>query len=480
LKHASREDGLRGVRAAGPVALRHQEALIDLQRRLLRARNRERMLDEAVRCVAQELTVPLAEVLEICSDGERLRYAEGVGFEGIGEGIEVGTGLVSQAGYTLISKQPVVVEDMGAEGRFEGCELLRRSGVVSGITVKVHRGGALYGVLGAHDRVPRAFAPEEAGFLQDVAEALGLALGGALEREGRERELEEERAHAREHRAGRELISRVCASLAACRTAETALKTAAGLVAGSLLGDWCFVDVLEEPHEPQEEPKVIRAAVAGPVADSAEQRRLAEGLGRRSLALDAGAGGGPHRVLATGEPELVPRLTDEYLRVCAPSKEALRHMRGIKARSYLCVPLRARGRLVGAMALVTVEEGRFYDDSKLALAVDLARPVALFVDQHRKEALEVVDERGRAAIVESQPDGVVQGGPRSRAYEAGITPRQYEVLELMREGLTEAQMAERLHLSPHTVHTHANRAYKALGARGRTEALFFAHRDGLF
>ncbi|MDP9480378.1 MAG: GAF domain-containing protein [Actinomycetota bacterium] len=436
------------------------------------------MLDEAVRCVAQELSVPLAEVLELCSDGERLLCAAGLGFEGL-DGLEVGTGLASQAGYTLMAKQPVVVRNRGDEGRFEPCERLRRAGSESGITAKIHRGGALYGVLGAYDREVRAFAPEEVGFLQDVAEALGLAIGGALEREGRERALEEVRERALEHLSGRELISRVCASLAACRTAEAALRTAAGLVAGSVLGDWCLVDVLEEAEEPYEEPKVVRAAVAGPVADSEEQRRFAEGLGRRSLPLDAGACGGPHRVLATGEPELVPRLTEEYIRACAPSKDALGHMRGIQAKSYICVPLRARGRLVGAMALATVGEGRVYDDSKLALAVDLARPVALFVDQHRKEALEVVRERGRAPVVEGEGAVAADAAVTRASGRPSLTRRQQEVLELMREGLTEQQMAEKLHVTKNTVHSHVVRIYSTLGAKSRAEAVVTAQRIGL-
>jgi GAF domain-containing protein len=469
LRVASREGGRKGLGGdAGSHALRRQEALIDLQRRLLRSRGKKRMLAEAVRCLTQELSVPLAEVLELSSEGERLEFAAGSGFEAV-EGTGAGTGLASQAAYTLISKHPVVVEDIGAEVRFEACELFRRAGVASGITVKVHRGDALYGVIGAHDREPRAFAPEEAGFLQDVAEALGFALEGAYEVEDRKREIEVERRLRREHMDDRDLISRASAAHAACRTAEGALKTAARLAAGSLLGDWCFVDVLEEPEGPGCEPMVVRAAVAGPVKDPG-QRRLAEELGRRCLPLDPSVGYGAHRVLATGQPNIVPHLSDKHLVAAAPSEEALGQMRAISPRSYLGVPLRAGGRLVGALGIVSVRKERCSAERRIGLALDLAHAVALFVERHRKEALEEVGARGRATLVESRPD---RG---TRRDVPPITPRQRQVLRLMEDGLSDAAIGARLHLSVKTVNSHAHRLYRLLGASSRTEAVSLARR----
>lgn len=465
----SREGAPKGVAASGSFVLRYQEALIDLQRRFLRSRDKKRMLAETVRCVAQELSVPLAEVLELSSDGERLGYAEGVGFERL-QGIEVGTGLGSQAGYTLISKQPVVVENLGVEGRFEACDFFERAGVASGITVKVHRGDALYGVLGAHDREKRAFVPEEAGFLQDVAEALGLALEGAYEAEDRKREIEVERTLRREHSDGREFISRACAALAACHTAEGALKVATRLAADSFLGDWCFVDVLQEPEGPGREPMVVRVAVAGPVADP-RQMRLAEELGRRRLPLDPSAARGAHRVLATGQPDVVFRLSDENLVAAAPSKEALECMRAIAPKSYLGVPLRAGGRLVGALSIVSVSEERPPSDCRVALALDLAHAVALFVERHRKETLDAVGERGgRAALVESRP------GEEPRGDGTLLTPRQREVLRLMESGLSDAAIGRRLYLSVKTVNSPAHKLYRLLGASSRTEAVSVARK----
>ena len=57
--------------------------------------------------------------------------------------------------------------------------------------------------------------------------------------------------------------------------------------------------------------------------------------------------------------------------------------------------------------------------------------------------------------------------PRLRA--RGVTAREAEVLGLVVEGMTNAQVAERLFLSPRTVDTHVANLLAKAGARARTE-----------
>jgi len=52
-----------------------------------------------------------------------------------------------------------------------------------------------------------------------------------------------------------------------------------------------------------------------------------------------------------------------------------------------------------------------------------------------------------------------------------LTSREWEVLELMCEGLTAKQIAERLRLSPVTVRRHSSTIVRKLGARNRREAI---------
>lgn len=53
----------------------------------------------------------------------------------------------------------------------------------------------------------------------------------------------------------------------------------------------------------------------------------------------------------------------------------------------------------------------------------------------------------------------------------GITPRELEILELIAEGLSNREIAERVNVSENTVKTHSSRVFDKLGARRRTQAV---------
>jgi predicted ATPase/DNA-binding CsgD family transcriptional regulator len=59
-------------------------------------------------------------------------------------------------------------------------------------------------------------------------------------------------------------------------------------------------------------------------------------------------------------------------------------------------------------------------------------------------------------------------------HPAGLTPREVEVLEQVARGMTSAQIANSLFLSPRTVHTHLNSIYHKIGVNSRSAATRFA------
>ena len=80
----------------------------------------------------------------------------------------------------------------------------------------------------------------------------------------------------------------------------------------------------------------------------------------------------------------------------------------------------------------------------------------------------------------SRPE-LVEGSSANHAKiaELGLTPRELEVLNLIAEGLSTKEMAERLFVSENTIKTHTSRVLDKLGASRRTQAVQIAKQFGL-
>ncbi len=155
---------------------RQQAAVATLGQRALAGAGLAALMDEAVVLVAQTLAVEFCKVLELMPGGAALRLRAGVGWhDGLVGHATVGSGIDSQAGYTLTSREPVIVEDLLTETRFSGPQVLHDHGVVSGLSVIIPAGERPFGVLGAHSTRRRAFTQDDVNFLQAVANVLATA-----------------------------------------------------------------------------------------------------------------------------------------------------------------------------------------------------------------------------------------------------------------------------------------------------------------
>ncbi|MBI2359758.1 MAG: PAS domain S-box protein [Deltaproteobacteria bacterium] len=74
----------------------------------------------------------------------------------------------------------------------------------------------------------------------------------------------------------------------------------------------------------------------------------------------------------------------------------------------------------------------------------------------------------------------VSAGGRAPDPEAGLTPREQQVLKLLAGGVSTLSMAERLHISRSTVRNHIQHILSKLGTHSRLEAVALGVRHQLF
>jgi diguanylate cyclase (GGDEF)-like protein len=135
------------------------------------------LLNEAVVMVSETLAIDLVTVLELQLDDTTMLMRAGAGWEpGVIGNTSVPFNEESQAAMAIRAEAPVVVDDYSSEMRFEGAEILRRQGVLSGITVPIRGRELPFGVLAAHAKSQRAFSADDVNFLQSVANVLAAAI----------------------------------------------------------------------------------------------------------------------------------------------------------------------------------------------------------------------------------------------------------------------------------------------------------------
>jgi signal transduction histidine kinase len=163
-------------------------------------------------------------------------------------------------------------------------------------------------------------------------------------------------------------------------------------VAVRTLADWCIVHLLEPDGS-------IRwlALAHGDPAKEAVARQLHERYP---------ASEGVARVLRTGVSEMYAgQGAESELQRAARARDAdhLRMLRELNSRSVMIVPLVARGRMLGAVSLISTAPGRIYDSTDLAIAEELARRCGQAVENARlhQEAQSAVKARDRFVSIAS-------------------------------------------------------------------------------
>jgi PAS domain S-box-containing protein len=219
----------------------------------------------------------------------------------------------------------------------------------------MRRDGSEFPVELAITRVPDVEPPLFAGFVRDLAARSS-------------REIENERLQQRlAFLAHAGLMIDVSLDL------DETLRRLVGLTVPEL-AELAVIDLLADDG-------TIRGAVAAACSDR-ERARSLERI-RREHPIDRNGSHPVAEVLRTGKAVLLPDLDEQALRKIAQSDEHLELMHDMGYRSAIVVPLPARGRLLGTLSLLRMDDESPYDQGDLLLAETLGRRAALALENAR-------------------------------------------------------------------------------------------------
>jgi signal transduction histidine kinase/DNA-binding response OmpR family regulator len=220
----------------------------------------------------------------------------------------------------------------------------------------------------------------QAGELTATIKALEYQIDERLRAEDELRHARDElEQHVRERTAGLaqanealHFLAEASRVLAESLDYQERLATIARLAVPAL-GDWCAIDIVED------DGTIRRVALATLDVRKEEIEREIQ----QRYPPDTSMPHGAPQVLRTRQPEVFPAIPDDLLAASARDEHHLALLHATALKSFLSVPLQARGRVLGALTLATSESDRRYGLEDLPLAEDLARRIAVAVDNAR-------------------------------------------------------------------------------------------------
>lgn len=201
-----------------------------------------------------------------------------------------------------------------------------------------------------------------------IRNASGVIVGASkIARDITERRYAEARAEKAARREA--FLANVTAALTRSLDYQQTLKTLANF-AVPRIADYCAVDVVNEDGE------IVRLAVAHVDPEKAETAQ--EVWARYD---DPNASYSPQAIVRTGVPSFIPDITDAMIvKDAQGDEERVRLIRSLGVVSYLCVPMIAHDRTLGALTLANAESRTRYAEDDLHLAEDFASRAALAIE----------------------------------------------------------------------------------------------------
>ena len=326
--------------------IRQQEVVTELGKYALETQDVDVLMAEASNLVAETLDADYCKVLDLDAEGEELLLRQGVGWdEGtVGEATVSAVDRNSQAAHTLEASHPIVVEDLDAEARFSGPDLLTDHDVKGGISTIIGPSDDPWGILGTHDTDRREFSEHDVNFVQSVANI--LAAGIARHRSERTLRRQHERLSALNDINS--LVHGLSESMFGLSTQRDIKQLICDRLAGSDSYEFAWIGLVDDTDEVVVD---VEAGVEGYLDDLTLE--VGESADERSPTVQS------HR---TGEIQVVQDVTE------APRYEPWRdHAREYGYRSSASVPIAAGDDRYGTLNLYSCRNYAFDDEERDAL-----------------------------------------------------------------------------------------------------------------
>lgn len=145
--------------------------------KVLGSKHTYNIIAEALTTITKTLHIQHTTYSQFVKKEDKFLVSEGTGWrKGVVKKLKLDNGKKSLSGYTLLSNGPVTVKNFLEEKRFEVPKFLMDHSLTSGMTVIVHSGKMMFGVIGVYSSEERTFTRNDINFLQTIANSLASVL----------------------------------------------------------------------------------------------------------------------------------------------------------------------------------------------------------------------------------------------------------------------------------------------------------------
>lgn len=171
--------------------IQHQETIAELGQRALEADSLNQFLHDASNAIGDTLDTEYVSIFELLPGKDNTFLREGIGWsDGMLKTTHPNT-QETHVGQTLVSADPVVIDDIRTNDEYSADELFTDHDVVSGTSVVIGSAEDPWGVLGTYTTDRYEFTEYDITFLQNAADILNSAIHNVWSKRGLPEEIDD-------------------------------------------------------------------------------------------------------------------------------------------------------------------------------------------------------------------------------------------------------------------------------------------------